>query len=75
MPYPRMFSRAALRQARLDAALTQWDLAVAARVTLSCISDLETGRKGPSVTTLVGIADALAVPLDALFEREPITAA
>jgi DNA-binding XRE family transcriptional regulator len=72
MPYARSFSRAALRQARLDAGLTQWHLAVAVGVTLSCISDLEAGRKRPSITTLAGIADALDVPLDALFARQRV---
>jgi transcriptional regulator with XRE-family HTH domain len=43
------------------------DLAEAAKIRTNTLSDAMTGKREPSVTTLVAIAQALNVPLAALF--------
>ncbi len=59
-----------LRQAR-DLTLAQ--LASKAQITPSLLSQVERGVANPSLNSLRGIANALAVPLVAFFEEDPTT--
>jgi transcriptional regulator with XRE-family HTH domain len=64
----RSFSPPALRRARLNAGLSQQALAVRAGLYPNIVGYLERGRVQPKAVTAVALADALDVPLDALFE-------
>ena len=55
-----------LASLRYSRALTQGALARAAAVPRSTIANLESGVGNPSLTVLVKVANALAVPLDEL---------
>ncbi len=56
-----------VKRLRLKAGLTQQDLAVAAGLNTSVVSQLEQGRNGdPRVSTLRALAKALGVGLDDL---------
>ena len=50
-----------LRTVRLEAGLTQVDVAKRMRVDQGYISDLETGRRKPNLGTLGPLADALGI--------------
>ena len=69
--YPQMGER--LRAARQARRLTLRELAQRLRVSPSMISQIETGRASPSVSTLYAIADELDVSLDELLfnDRRP----
>src|SRR6266508_5913856 len=56
-----------IRRLRRNANLTLDDLAGAARVSKSLISQVERGLASPSINTLRRIAGALEVPIAALF--------
>jgi len=60
------YDREALRRRREDAGLTQADLARAAQLSTSSVSDLELGRHGAAPATLLRIANALGCTLDDL---------
>ena len=59
----------ALRELRK---LTQSDLGARAGIAAASISHFETGQRTPSLESLVKLADALAVSLDALLGRAPV---
>jgi transcriptional regulator with XRE-family HTH domain len=59
------------RQARQ---LRVTELARAAGVSPSLLSQIERGRSRPSVSTLFAIAEALQVPVDSFFRSPPVTA-
>jgi transcriptional regulator with XRE-family HTH domain len=65
-----------LRAARLARGLTLRDLAQRLGVSPSMISQIETGRASPSVSTLYAIANELDVSLDELLfnDRRPVPA-
>ncbi len=69
--YPQMGER--LRAARAARGLSLRELAGRLRVSPSLISQIETGRSNPSVSTLYAIADELDVSLDELLfnDRRP----
>ena len=76
--YPQMGER--LRAARTARGLSLRELAGRLAVSPSLISQIETGRSNPSVSTLYAIADELDVSLDVLLfndrrPAEPIPAA
>jgi transcriptional regulator with XRE-family HTH domain len=59
----------AIRDARREAGLTQEQLAERADIHWTYISEIETGRKNPSVTVLRKIAGGLDVKLSALIAK------
>lgn len=62
------FSGSKVKQYRDQRGMTQGDLAEKAGVTQSFISDMEGNKKAPSTKTMILIAEALGVTLDALLE-------
>jgi len=56
-----------IRRLRHDLGLTIAELAKAADISVSLLSKLENGQASPSLTTLQGLAEALNVPITALF--------
>ena len=58
-----------IRAARQEKKLSQLALAILSGVSKSYLSDLENGRRNPSVLLLARIADALGVPLGDLFPK------
>ena len=60
-----------LAAVRQDLGLTQAQLASAAGVTPSAISQVESGSRGLSVDTLIALADRLGVTLDRLVSAQP----
>jgi transcriptional regulator with XRE-family HTH domain len=61
---------ARLRARRLELGLTLLDVARAAGLTKSFLSQVERGRNSPSIATLRSIAQALAVPMFYFFQGE-----
>jgi transcriptional regulator with XRE-family HTH domain len=58
-----------LKILRIQKGMTQMDLAYAAGVSISTISELETGQqKNPTIKTLMDIARALGLPETVFFE-------
>jgi len=71
MPFnPKDVARA-VRQHRVAAGLTQAELAEHAGLAFETISRIESGREPPSLRTAIGLADALAVSLDAVVGHRP----
>lgn len=68
---PRHFSGHQLREARRAAGLRTDELARAAGRSAWTIVDYERGRSTPPADQLVALADALAVPVDALYADGP----
>lgn len=63
-----------LRQLRLERKMTQQELGARAGLTGPKISELESGRGNPQLSTLHQVADALGVGVHDLFEEgEPIS--
>lgn len=58
----------AIKQRRARLGLTVRGLATRSGISSSMISDVERGAKSPTVATLSGLAEALGVPVSALFE-------
>jgi transcriptional regulator with XRE-family HTH domain/quercetin dioxygenase-like cupin family protein len=61
-----------VREARLRRGMTIRGLAGTVSVTASMISQIETGRSQPSVSTLYALATALDVPIEELFHSGPL---
>lgn len=59
----------AIRERRERLGLTVRGLATRSGISSSMISDVERGAKSPTVATLSGLAEALGVPVSALFEN------
>jgi transcriptional regulator with XRE-family HTH domain len=59
---------------RLSRQLRVTELARAAGISPSLLSQIEKGRSRPSVSTLFAIAEALRVPVDSFFRTGPVTA-
>ncbi len=64
---------ARIRKRRLQLGMTLQDLAGAAGLTKSFVSQVERGRNSPSISTLRNISVALEVPLLYFFQSEPTT--
>lgn len=62
--------RVALREARLRAGLTQAELARRAGLSRCAYTNIEKGRKYPSLVTALRIADALGERVEELFGDE-----
>lgn len=62
---------AKIRQLRKEQGLTLEQLAERVGVTRSFVSQVENDLSNPSIQTLRNVADALGVPLFALFQPEP----
>jgi transcriptional regulator with XRE-family HTH domain len=60
-----------LRALRDERGLSQGDVAGAAGISVSMLSQLEHGHKGASVSTLSKLAAALGVSLSDLFREQP----
>lgn len=58
---------AIIRKIRLGKNITQKDLAKAANISNSYLSDIEKGRSNPSLKTLRGLAKALEVKINDFF--------
>lgn len=56
-----------LRQVRLQAGMTQEDLAERAGVSVRFISFLETGRRQPSLSALAALSDGVGLPMSELL--------
>ena len=62
---------ARIREERKKSGLTQEDLADMAGISNNFVSFIETGQKVASIMTLKKIADALKIPMGALFSNIP----
>jgi transcriptional regulator with XRE-family HTH domain len=60
-----------LRRERMRAGLTQQQLADLSSTTQHTVSEAEAGKRLPRTTTVYKLADALGVPIGALFAPEP----
>lgn len=58
---------AALRSARQEAGMTQEDLADRAEVSVRFISQLETGKRQPSLSALAAVCRGLGIPMSVLI--------
>ena len=58
-----------LRRWRVHRMLSQEKLAVDAKVDRTYVSSLERGKQNPTVELLERLAEALSIPLSALFEE------
>lgn len=56
-----------IRQIRLEKGKSQLDLALDANVNRNYLSDLENGRRNPSILILYRLADALEVEISEFF--------
>ncbi|MFI6805141.1 helix-turn-helix domain-containing protein [Streptomyces luteogriseus] len=66
---------ARIRQARLERGTSLRALAREVGVSASLVSQIETGKSQPSVSTLYAITTALGISVDSLFDaREPVAA-
>jgi len=61
-----------IHQLRSETGTTQRELGEATGLAVSYLSRVENGRLTPTIPTLTKIADALSVPLTALFDATPI---
>ncbi|MFD3373549.1 MULTISPECIES: helix-turn-helix domain-containing protein [unclassified Streptomyces] len=65
---------ARIRQARMARGMSLRGLAREIGVSASLISQIETGKSQPSVSTLYAITTALSIPVESLFDAEGETA-
>jgi transcriptional regulator with XRE-family HTH domain len=66
-----MIKAAGLKATRIAAGLSQVSLSIKTGIKQTDISALEHGHREPRLSTLVKLADALHVSLDALVGRTP----
>jgi transcriptional regulator with XRE-family HTH domain len=64
--------RNSLRSIREMRGLTQGELGKRAGIAAASVSHFETGQRAPSLDSLVKLADALEVSVDALLGRSPV---
>jgi len=57
-----------LKKIRLEKKMSQGDICRALGVDRGYISNLETGKRNPTLSTIKRIADALGVPVDRLLK-------
>jgi transcriptional regulator with XRE-family HTH domain len=73
LPYRRSLSPAALRRLRTERGLSQYQLCVRAGLSGAVVARIERGEvHGPAVWVVARLADALNVPLEDLFDKEPM---
>lgn len=70
--YPEYSLAARLKFIRESRSLTQAQLAATTGLTQSTIANLETGKKDPSIQTLLKIADGLDIHIATLFSTDDI---
>lgn len=58
-----------VRDARIKAGLSQFDLAIKTGVNPTIISQVENGRRTPSLRTATAISQALGISLDEMTKR------
>lgn len=63
-----------VKQARLERHMTQQQLAEAADISVSFLSNIENGRQSMNLRALIAISDALEVSADRLIRDIPRTA-
>ncbi len=63
-----------VKKARLERKMTQQQLAEAAGLSTTFISNIENGRQSMNVHALIALSDALDVPADALIRDNPLSA-
>jgi transcriptional regulator with XRE-family HTH domain len=68
---PSTYLRGNLRKFREMRRMTQAEMGMRADIAAASISHFETGQRTPSLETLVKLADALSVTVDALLGRAP----
>ncbi|MPY38782.1 helix-turn-helix transcriptional regulator, partial [Streptomyces phyllanthi] len=66
---------ARIRQARLERGMSLRALAREIGVSASLVSQIETGKSQPSVSTLYAITTALSISVEALFDARDATPA
>ena len=64
-----------LKRIRELRGMTQAEMAARAGIAAASISHFETGQRAPALDTLVKLADALSVTVDAILGRAPLEAA
>jgi len=69
-PEPRLYNRLAVLRA--ERGLSRQDLADAVDVNYQTIGYLERGEYNPSLELAFKIAELFAVPVEAVFSREPL---
>jgi len=69
-PEPRLYNRLAVLRA--ERGLSRQDLADAVDVNYQTIGYLERGEYNPSLELAFKIAELFAVPIEAVFSREPL---
>lgn len=69
-PEPRLYNRLAVLRA--ERGLSRQDLAVAVNVNYQTIGYLERAEYNPSLELAFKIAELFAVPIEAVFSREPL---
>lgn len=62
-----------LKEARVNAGLTQQELAFKARLSIGMVQSIEVGRRTGSVKTLKKIADVLGITINDLLYAHDIT--
>lgn len=62
-----------LKEARVNAGLTQQELAFKARLSIGMVQSIEVGRRTGSVKTLKKIADVLGITINDLLYARDIT--
>ena len=67
MPANLLLIGSRVKKYRRRARLTQENLAELTNLTVQHIGNIETGRKSPSIDSLIGIADALGITADLLL--------
>ena len=60
-----------MRQARIDAGMTLQELSSKAGIVHSTVSSLETGKRNPSLATVMLLANALGLSIDEYVGHEP----
>lgn len=70
-----VIARLNIRQARINAALSQRDLAKMLGVSSVAVLKWENGKSFPSADKLPALANALGVPIDELYSRDSPPAA
>jgi len=59
-----------VKEYRERVGMTQFELAVAAHMMPAAVSEIESGKREPGLTTALNLAKALETTVDGLFELE-----
>ena len=61
-----------IRRCRMDAGVSQEELAARMGVDQGYVSKLEAGQRNPTITTVANAAKALGIEIDRLFSLKPV---